>query len=143
MRAFTDRDIPIHCKVARGRALRSWTRGSRSPGPNQGLLGKTDPEREDGLLYSLEALGLNLQGTELVALSACETGRGAVDYSEGAFGLVRSLRVAGATSVLMTLYPVNDGEARDFMIAFYKRWLAQRQSDPAAVLAGDQAGLSA
>jgi CHAT domain-containing protein len=52
-------------------------------GANQGLLGKTDPEREDGLLYSLEALGLNLQGTELVALSACETGRGGVDYSEG------------------------------------------------------------
>lgn len=103
-------------------------------GANQGLLGKTDPEREDGVLYSLEALGLNLQGTELVALSACETGRGAVDYSEGVYGLVRSLRVAGATSVLMTLYPVNDRQARDFMIAFYKRWLAQRQSDPAAAL---------
>jgi CHAT domain-containing protein len=64
-------------------------------GANQGLAGKADREGEDGVLYSLEALGLNLQGTELVTLSACDTGKGAVDYSEGVYGLVRALRVAG------------------------------------------------
>ena len=53
----------------------------------------------DGLLFALEAEGLNLDGTELVVLSACDTAQGSLDYSEGVFGLARALRTAGARNV--------------------------------------------
>jgi CHAT domain-containing protein len=88
----------------------------------------------DGILFALEAQGLNLDGTELVVLSACDTAQGSVDYSEGVFGLARALRTAGARNVMVTLWKLNDGEARDFMIAFYKTWLSQVRSDPAKAL---------
>jgi CHAT domain-containing protein/Flp pilus assembly protein TadD len=92
----------------------------------------------DGLLFALEAEGLNLDGTELVVLSACATARGDVDYSEGVFGLARALRTAGARAVLVTLWNVNDGQARDFMVDFYKNWLGQDRSDPARALRDTQ-----
>ena len=103
-------------------------------GANRAFEDKLDADGEDGILYSLEAQGLNLEGTELVVLSACDTGKGSLDYSEGVYGLVRALRIAGARQVLMTLRPVDDLQARDFMVAFYKTWLQQPLSDPAAAL---------
>ena len=100
-------------------------------GANRALAGKGD----DGILFAVEAQGLNLDGSELAALSACDTAKGSLDYSEGVYGLVRALRTAGARNVLVTLWPLNDGEARDFMVAFYKTWLAQAgRSDPAKAL---------
>jgi CHAT domain-containing protein len=92
----------------------------------------------DGILFALEAQGLNLEGSELVVLSACDTAQGSLDYSEGIYGLVRALRTAGARNVLVTLWPLNDGEARDFMIKFYKTWLSQTRSDPAKALRDTQ-----
>jgi CHAT domain-containing protein len=92
----------------------------------------------DGILFALEAQGLNLEGTELVVLSACDTAQGSLDYSEGVFGLARALRTAGARNVLVTLWKLNDGEARDFMVEFYKRWLAQVRSEPAKALRDTQ-----
>ena len=92
-------------------------------GANWGLKGMVDEDVDDGLLYSLEVLGLNLQGTELVSLSACDTGKGVIDYSEGVYGLVRAFRTAGARNVLMTLRPVGDRSSRDFMEKFYEIWL--------------------
>jgi CHAT domain-containing protein len=92
----------------------------------------------DGILFALEAQGLNLEGTEMVVLSACDTGQGSLDYSEGVFGLARALRTAGARNVLVTLWKLNDGEARDFMVEFYKTWLAQVRSDPAKALRDTQ-----
>jgi CHAT domain-containing protein/tetratricopeptide (TPR) repeat protein len=92
----------------------------------------------DGILFALEAQGLNLDGTELVVLSACDTAQGSLDYSEGVFGLARALRTAGARNVLVTLWKLNDGEARDFMVAFYKTWLSQSRSDPAKALRDTQ-----
>ncbi|WP_089936149.1 CHAT domain-containing tetratricopeptide repeat protein [Candidatus Entotheonella palauensis] len=103
-------------------------------GANQGLRGQIGPDGEDGILYSLEVLGLNLHGTELVSLSACNTGQGVVDYAEGVYGLVRAFCIAGARRVLMTLWPVGDDHAKDFMVAFYERWLQQPVSDPAKAL---------
>ena len=99
-------------------------------GANRALAAKS----ADGILFALEAQGLNLDGTELVVLSACDTAQGSLDYSEGVYGLVRALRTAGARNVLVTLWRLNDGEARDFMVAFYKTWLAQVRSDPAKAL---------
>jgi CHAT domain-containing protein/Flp pilus assembly protein TadD len=92
----------------------------------------------DGILFALEAQGLNLDGTELVVLSACDTAQGSLDYSEGVFGLARALRTAGTRNVLVTLWKLNDGEARDFMAAFYKTWLEQARSDPAKALRDTQ-----
>lgn len=103
-------------------------------GANQGLRGKVGRDDEDGILYSLEVLGLNLHGTELLSLSACDTGRGVVDYAEGVYGLVRAFRIAGARRVLMTLWSVGDRHAKDFMVQFYERWLQQPVSDPARAL---------
>jgi len=57
----------------------------------------------NGILYALEAQDLNLEGTELVVLSTCETALGQIDYSDGISGLVRALRTAGARNVLVTL----------------------------------------
>jgi CHAT domain-containing protein len=93
-------------------------------GANNALRGKLDKHGEDGLLYSMEVLSLNLQGTELVSLSACDTGTGVVDYFEGGvYGLVRAFRTAGAQNVLMTLTPVGDQASREFMETFYDNWL--------------------
>jgi CHAT domain-containing protein len=103
-------------------------------GANRALADKSG----EGLLFALEAQGLNLEGSELVVLSACDTAQGSLDYSEGVYGLVRALRTAGARNVLVTLWPLNDGEARDFMISFYKEWLSQIRSDPAKALRDTQ-----
>ncbi len=104
-------------------------------GANLGLKGLSDPNGEDGILYAMEILGLNLNGTELVSLSACATGSGVLDYSEGIYGLVRAFRIAGAQSVLMTLKPVKDNDACKFMTAFYKNWMEQKEgAHPATAL---------
>lgn len=70
-------------------------------GANQGMQGHLSTAGEDGMLYALEVQNLNLEGTELVALSACDTGKGVLDYSDGVYGLVRAFRIAGARRVLM------------------------------------------
>ena len=93
---------------------------------------------QDGILYAIEAQDLNLEGTELVALSACETGQGQVDYGEGVSGLVQALRTAGARHVLVTLRPVSDEGAARFMGSFYRHWLSQARSDPAAAFQAAQ-----
>jgi CHAT domain-containing protein len=92
-------------------------------GANQGIKGKTGPDGEDGILYALEVQNLNLEDTELVTLSACDTGVGTLDYSEGVYGLVRAFRTAGAHNILMPLWPLGDQSARAFMAEFYRTWL--------------------
>jgi CHAT domain-containing protein len=94
---------------------------------------------QDGILYAIEAQSLNLEGTELVVLSACETAQGQIDYGEGVSGLVRALRTAGARHVLVTLRPVADQGASAFMQRFYHHWLGQQgRSDPAAAFRAAQ-----
>jgi CHAT domain-containing protein len=99
-------------------------------GANQSL----KSQDASGILYALEAEDLNLEGTELVVLSACDTALGQIDYGEGMSGLVRALRTAGARNVLVTLRPVDDAEAEQFMERFYFYWFKQPRSDPAAAL---------
>jgi CHAT domain-containing protein len=88
----------------------------------------------DGLLFAIEACDLNLNGTELVVLSACETARGWIDYGEGISGLVRGFRVAGARNVLVTTRPVSDERTADFMQVFYWFLLDDAEKSPAAAL---------
>ena len=102
-------------------------------GANLGRKGRTGPDGEDGILYAMEALNLNLGETELVSLSACDTGMGVLDYSEGVYGLVRAFHIAGARNVLMSLWKLGDGEARDFMKRFYNHWLSGSKPKDLAV----------
>jgi CHAT domain-containing protein len=84
-------------------------------GANQGHSGS-----DDGLLTAMEVAGLDLWGTRLVVLSACDTGVGEVKNGEGVQGLRRALVLAGSESQVMSLWPVLDTTAKDLMIPYYK-----------------------
>ena len=76
---------------------------------------------DDGVLTALELAGLDLYGTELVVLSACETGVGHVDAGEGVWGLKRALALAGARSQAVTLWTVDDASTEALMSRWYAR----------------------
>ncbi|MBI4748567.1 MAG: tetratricopeptide repeat protein [Acidobacteria bacterium] len=85
-------------------------------GANQG-----GTEENDGVMTALEAAQLNLWGTKLVTLSACDTGLGEVKNGDGVYGLRRALVLAGSESQLMSLWPVSDQATRELMIDYYTR----------------------
>jgi len=99
--------------LARNPLLRSGLAlaGANLPGESHG----------DGILTALEAAELNLRGTALVTLSACDTGVGDVRNGEGVYGLRRAFMLAGAETLVMSLWPVTDAVARDTMVAYYAR----------------------
>jgi tetratricopeptide (TPR) repeat protein len=79
---------------------------------------------EDGVLYAQDVLSMDLSGTELVVLSACETGLGNYQRGEGTFGLRRAFFVAGARSLLVSLWEVTDDVTAVLMENFYRALLA-------------------
>ena len=80
-------------------------------------------ESDDGIPTAQEAAGLDLWGTKLVVLSACDTGVGEVKNGEGVYGLRRALVLAGSETQVMSLWPVSDKGTRDLMIEYYRRLL--------------------
>lgn len=85
------------------------------------LSGANDKTTINGILTALEASNINLDGTRLVVLSACETAVGQVQMGQGVYGLRRALLVAGSQTQVMSLWKVDDNATRDLMIGFYKR----------------------
>lgn len=93
-------------------------------GANIWLRGGSTPfEAEDGLLTAEDVTGMDLLDTELVVLSACETGLGRVHMGEGVFGLRRAFVLAGARRLVMSLWKVPDMHTQELMIEFYSRVL--------------------
>ena len=92
-------------------------------GAQRAWLGEPIPDSvEDGILLAEEIAAMDLSGTDLVVLSACETGLGEIT-SEGVFGLQRAFKKAGVQTLIMSLWKVDDNATSLFMQTFYKHWL--------------------
>ena len=92
-------------------------------GANGVARGLHAPDETDGLLSALEVLSMDLRGTKLVVLSACETGVGSVHNGDGVYSLNRAFMEAGARNVLATLWAVDDEATAVFMDCFYDFYL--------------------
>jgi CHAT domain-containing protein len=94
-------------------------------GANTWLRGGSPPvDAEDGLLTAEDVSGLDLRDTEMVVLSACETGLGDVRTGDGVYGLQRAFTLSGARTLVMSLWKVPDLQTEELMVAFYRRLLA-------------------
>jgi CHAT domain-containing protein len=119
------------CASAMGNESSSGQLPVSSPGENPLLLSglalaganyrqAAGPDEEDGILTAEEIAALDLSGVEWAVLSACDTGVGEVKAGEGVLGLRRAFEVAGARTLVMSLWPVEDQVARDWMRQLYR-----------------------
>lgn len=93
-------------------------------GSNRVLKGKPIPQNtEDGVLTALEVSDMNLDSLNLVVMSACSSGLGDISY-DGVYGLQRGFKMAGAKTIIMSLWPVDDNATKMMMVSFYKHYLS-------------------
>jgi CHAT domain-containing protein/tetratricopeptide (TPR) repeat protein len=97
--------------------------------------GTAGPDEDDGILSAEEVAAMDLAGVEWAVLSACDTAAGQVSAGEGVFGLRRAFQVAGAATVIMSLWSVADDSAREWMTALYESHLIDRLGTAEAVRA--------
>ena len=112
-------------KVVENPMLRS---GLLFSGANSTLSGTEVQEGENGILTAYEASFLNLENTELVVMSACETAKGDQKTGEGVYGLRKAIADAGAENIIMSLWKVDDKVTQEFMTTFYNYWLEGKMS---------------
>lgn len=111
-------------------------------GANKSISNGSTVFSNDGIITAYEVMSLNLAETQLVVLSACETGLGKIENGEGVFGLQRSFMQAGARNVLISLWKVDDESTRDLMIRFYKYLaLGHSMHDSLKKAQADQSGI--
>ena len=93
---------------------------------------------EDGILTAQEISELDLRGLDLVVLSACQTGLGDIVSGEGVFGLQRGFKSAGAKTIVMSLWKVDDNATLDLMVSFYGHYLKGKSKEEAFRLAREE-----
>jgi len=104
-----------------------WRSGLALAGANQAWTEKSIPDNEeDGILTSFEIAQMDLSQTKLVVLSACRTGLGDINGSEGVYGLQRAFKNAGVQTIIMSLWKVPDKETSIMMQLFYQYWLVEK-----------------
>ena len=105
-------------------------------GGQHAWLGENIPDGiDDGILTAEEIAGLNLSGTDLLVLSACQTGLGEIG-GDGVYGLQRGFKIAGVNTIIMSLWEVSDAATEVLMTKFYSmltKGKSKREAFDAAV----------